>query len=269
MKLIGKRILITGAGGGIGQELCATLAKYKARLCLLDMQQAVGEGLSRTFQEFPTDVLAVQADITRSEDRERAVNTMLQAWGGIDLLINLAGVLDFTRFDEQDPGLIQRIIQVNVEAPLQLTRYVLPHMIEQGQGRVVNVGSMFGSIGFPCFAVYSASKFALRGFSQSLRRELVGTGVGVTYVSPRAVRTAFNPPAVHHMAEIGMMHMDDPQWVVKKIVCAIEKDKEEAYLGFPEGLFARLNGILPGLVSRGISKQVPALLSFTHQKAKA
>jgi short-subunit dehydrogenase len=269
MKLQEKRILITGAGGGIGQELCVQLAKRKARLCLLDMQQPVGERLSQTLQEFPTEILTVQADITRTEDRERAVNRMIQAWGGIDILINLAGVLDFARFDEQDPGIIQRILQVNVEAPMQLTRCVLPHMLEQGHGRVVNVGSMFGSIGFPCFSAYSASKFALRGFSQALRRELTGSGVGVTYVSPRAVKTAFNPPVVHHMAELGMMHMDDPEWVVKKIVRAIEQEREEAYLGFPESLFARINAILPGIVSRGIIKQVPALISFTQQKAKA
>ncbi|MGD8590946.1 MAG: SDR family oxidoreductase [Chromatiales bacterium] len=268
MKLQNKRILITGAGGGIGQALCVQLVKGRARLCMLDMQQPVGEELNRTLQEFPTDILAVQADITRAEDRERAVNQMIHTWGGVDLLINLAGVLDFSRFDEQDPGLLQRLIQVNVDAPLQLTRCVLPHMLEQGQGRVVNVGSMFGSIGFPCFAAYSASKFALRGFSQALRRELTGTGVGVTYISPRAVKTAFNPPVVHRMAELGMMHMDDPQWVVAKIVRAIEKEQDEAYLGFPEGLFARLNGILPGLVSRGIAKQVPALISFTQQNVK-
>ena len=194
---------------------------------------------------------------------------MTQAWGGIDILINLAGVMDFARFDEQDPGMIQRMIQVNVEAPLQMTRYVLPQMIERRHGRIVNIGSMFGSIGFPCFTAYSASKFALRGFSQALRRELAGSGVGVTYVSPRAVKTPFNPPVVHRMAELGLMHMDDPQWVAKKIVQAIENNKQEAYIGFPENLFARLNAILPGIVSRAIARQVPTLISFTQQKARA
>lgn len=68
--------------------------------------------------------------------------------------------------------------------------------------------------------------------------------------------------------ELGMMHMDDPEWVVKKIVHAIEKERDEAYLGFPESLFARINVILPGIVSRGIIKQVPALISFTQQKRR-
>jgi short-subunit dehydrogenase len=109
----------------------------------------------------------------------------------------------------------------------------------------------------------------LRGFSQALRRELAGSGVGITYVSPRAVRTPFNPPVVHRMAELGLMHMDDPRWVAKKILLAIEKDKEEAYIGFPENLFAHLNAIVPGIISRAITRQVPTLISFTQDNAKA
>jgi short-subunit dehydrogenase len=269
MNFESQRILITGAGGGLGQALSAQLASRKARLCLVDRSNDISERLEQTSKPFPTGILTTQADITRAEERERVVNMMIKSWGGIDILINLAGVLDFARFDEQDPGMIQRILQVNIEAPMLLTRRVLPQMITQGRGQIVNIGSMFGSIGFPCFAAYSASKFALRGFSQAVRRELTGSGVGVTYISPRAVRTPFNPPVVHRMAELGMMRMDEPQWVVKKIITAIEKEKDEAYIGFPESLFARLNALLPGLVSRAIIKQVPTLVSFTHQNVNA
>jgi len=269
MNLASQRILITGAGGGIGQELCMQLAGGKSRLCLVDRDRETGDRLAHELDKFRVEILSVQADITRADERERAVNRMIQAWGGIDILINLAGVMDFARFDEEDPGMIQRILQVNVEAPMQLIRYALPHMIEQGHGRIVNIGSMFGSIGFPFFAVYSASKFAMRGFSQALRRELSGSGVGVTYVAPRAVRTRFNPPVVHRMAELGMMRMDDPRWVAQRIVRAIDKEKDEVYLGFPESLFARINAFWPRIVDGAIVKQVPALLSFTTQGRKA
>ena len=269
MNLESQRILVTGAGGGIGQELCTLLAARKARLCLLDKTHENAERMACELKSSPSEILTVEADITRAEDRERAINKMTQAWGGIDILINLAGIMDFVRFDEQDPGMIHRLIRINVEAPMQMIRSVLPQMMERCHGRIVNMGSMFGSIGFPCFTAYSASKFALRGFSQALRRELAGSGVGVTYVSPRAVRTPFNPPVVHHMARLGLMHMDDPRWVAKKILLAIEKDKEEAYIGFPESLFARLNAIVPGIVSHAITRQVPALVSFTRDNAKA
>lgn len=265
MKLESQRVLITGAGGGIGRSLCARLATRKARLCLLDRDPHSFATLALELEALGADILTFKADVTRSDDRQRAIAEVINAWGGIDVLVNLAGVLDFARFDEQDPGMLQRILQVNVEAPLHLTRGVLPHMLDQGHGRIVNIGSMFGSIGFPCFAAYSASKFALRGFSQALRRELAGSGVGVTYVSPRAVKTAFNPPVVHLMAERGMMHMDDPDRVVKAIVRGVEKDRDEVYIGFPESLFARINGVLPGVVSRAIVRQVPSLVAFAEQ----
>lgn len=261
-----QRILITGASGGIGQALCTELAGRGARLCMLDRRKGKDATLAWELNTFVTEVMHLQADISRAEERERALRQVMQAWGGIDILINLAGVLDFTRYDEQEPAMIQRILQVNVEAPMQLTRQVLPQMVARGYGRIVNIGSMFGSIGFPCFAAYSASKFALHGFSQALQRELAETGVGVTYVSPRAVKTAFNPPVIHKMTELGMMRMDEPEWVARKIVRAIEKEREEVYLGFPESLFARINGILPGLIGRALMKQAPTLSAFSRQK---
>src|SRR3569833_3690179 len=104
-------------------------------------------------------------------------------------------------------------------------------MVSRVRGRSVFIGSMFCCIGFPCFAAFSASKFALRGFSLALRRDLTESGVGVSYVSPRAVKTAFIPPVVHKMAELGMMRMDDAGWVARKIVRAVERGRDEGYLG--------------------------------------
>ena len=265
MHLESLRILITGAGGGIGRALCAQLAAHNARLCLLDGNQDAGELMKQELEKHPVEILSIQADITRPGDREDAVSKMNRAWGGVDILINLAGVMDFARFDEQDSGMMQRILQVNVEAPLQLTRQVLPQMLRQDYGRIVNVGSLFGSIGFPCFAAYSASQFALRGFSLALRQELADTGVGVTYVSSRAVKTPFTPPGIHRMAKMGMMPMDDPHRAAHKIVQAIINERDEAYLGFPEMLLARLNALLPKLVSRTLAKQAPAFISFADE----
>ena len=265
MQLESKRILITGAGGGIGKRLATLIADRSARLGLLD-RAPVFDSLTQTASGLPAECIVIEADITSVEGRRGAVQQMNKAFGGIDVLINLAGILDFSLFEEADPSMIARILQVNVEAPMLLIREILPQLTAQGSGRIVNIGSMFGSIAFPCFAAYSASKFALRGFSQALRRELSGTGVGVTYVSPRAVNTAFNPQVIHHMAERGMMRMDNAHWVATRIVRAIEQDRKEVYLGFPESLFARINGLLPQLIDKFIDKQVPALIEFTRQE---
>jgi NAD(P)-dependent dehydrogenase (short-subunit alcohol dehydrogenase family) len=262
MRLQDQRVLITGAGGGIGRVLVRALAERGARLCAFEHDPDAAERLRGNLEPLGTSLLVSIGDVTRPESRQAAVDLVEREWGGLDLLINLAGVLDFVRFQDEDPGTISRLLKVNLEAPVQLARGVLPGMIERGHGRIVNVGSMFGSIGFPLFAAYCASKFALRGFSQALRRELAGTGVGVTYVSPRAVKTPLNPPVVHAMAERGLMHMDAPGPVAAAIVRAIERDRKEVYLGFPEGFFARVNGILPGLVDRALEKQVPALTAY-------
>lgn len=264
LDLRSKRILLTGAAGGIGRELAEALAAKGARLGLLGRTDASVASLDHLVATQRLDAIVIQADLTDAAARRAAVWRMVQAYGGLDVLINLAGVLDFRFFDEADASAITRALQVNVEAPMQMAREVLPAMLGRGSGRIVNVGSTFGSIGYPGFAAYSASKFALRGFSQALRRELHGTGVGVTYVAPRAVRTAFNPPAVHLMAERRLMHMDEPSWVAARIVRAIENERNEAYLGFPESLFARLNGVLPSLVDGALKKALPGLTRYAR-----
>ncbi len=265
MQLQSARILVTGAAGGIGRRLCGQLAGRSASLGLLDRGPTAISALVQDARDLRTDAVVIEADITSAEERRRAVQQMNKAFGGIDVLINLAGILDFRPFDEADPGMIAKILQVNVEAPLLLAREVLPQMIAQGSGRVVNIGSTFGSIAFPCFATYSASKFALRGFSQALRRELSGTGVGVTYVSPRAVKTPFNPAILHHMAERRLIHIDDAIWVASRIVRAIEKDRDEVHLGLPETLLAKINALVPGLVDRFLGKQAADLIDFSRQ----
>jgi len=268
MQLSNQRIVITGAGGGIGKAIAAELTSKGARLCLLVRQSdpcvpSVTLDMARDAQTFTW-----ACDVSRADQRDKAVNAVERAWGGADVLINLAGVLDFRPFQDEDPAMLQRMIQVNVEAPMQLARAFLPGMLERGHGRIVNVGSMFGSIGFPFFAAYSATKFALRGYSQALRRELAGSGVGVTYVSPRAVNTPLNPPVVHAMASRGMMRMDEPEPVAKAIVRAIEKDRSESYLGFPESLYVRINALLPGLVDLAIAKQTSSLFEYASGRKK-
>lgn len=269
MNLSKQRILLTGAGGGIGRLLAAELVECGARVCQLLRQgeRAVEAESIAGPQDGPGLILA--CDITRPDRRTAAINAVQRAWGGVDILINLAGVLDFAPIHGSDPEILRRLLQVNVEAPMQLTRELLPGMLERGHGRIVNVGSTFGSIAFPFFSAYSASKFALRGFSQALRRELAGTGVGVTYVAPRAVNTPLNPPVVHEMATQGMMHMDEPGPVALAIARAIEKERGEVYLGFPESLFARLNALWPGLVDLALRRQLPSLRSFADSHKMA
>lgn len=262
MDIRNQRIILTGAGGGIGRPLSDMLTAKGANLCRLVRNEAPNDPSASLVLKEGTQVLTLGCDITQPGQRANALHAVQQAWGGVDVLINLAGVLDFKPFHEMAPDRLQGMIKVNLEAPMQLAGAVLPGMIARGHGRIVNVGSTFGSIGFPFFAAYSATKFALRGYSQALRRELDGTGVGVTYVAPRAVNTKLNPPIVHQMAARGMMNMDEPDRVAAAIVRAIEKESNESYIGFPESLFARINALLPGIVDRALARQTPDLHDY-------
>jgi len=249
----GKRIILTGAAGGIGSHLARLLSAEGARLCLTDINEQALQQASQA--PGLGEVHTVAANITDAEGRQKIVDTALQELGGIDILVNSAGINPFGVFAEQDPGLIQKTVEINTLAPMLLARAVLPAMLEQDSGQIVNIGSTFGSIGFAWFSAYSASKYALRGFSQALRRELAETGIKVTYIAPRAVKTAINSQAVYEMAKAVKMNMDEPDAVAEQIVKCIRKGEKETHLGFPESFFVRINAVFPGLVDRAVRKQ--------------
>lgn len=266
MKLENTRIVLTGACGGIGRALLAELLARGASVGMVDRRSEDLEVLAKHYAADAARIEAICADITDSTGRTLILRRMQERFGGVDMLINNAGILAFTEFAAHDPAAIEQMMRVNVTAPLALTHAVLPEMIERGNGQIVNVGSIFGSIAFAWHAAYSASKYALRGFSEALRRELEGSGVGVTYVAPRAVKTPLNPPEVFQMAEKLHMKMDEPVAVARRIVQAIERDRKEVYLGFPESLFVRVNALMPRLVDVALRRQNNVMRSFLPQR---
>lgn len=268
MHLRDTRVLLTGATGGIGSALARQLAAHGAKLGLVGTRSDALKQLAASLRQLSNSMIAITADITMPEGQALAISAMQSKFGGIDILINNAGVTDFTEFAAQDPQTIANILTVNTIAPMQLTRLVLPEMLKRNQGQIVNIGSIFGSIGFPCFSSYSASKFALRGFSEGLRRELATTAVTVTYLAPRAVKTALNNDAVMQMAAKIRMNMDDPEIVAEKLVTAIIKNKKEVLFGNPERFFARLNQVLPRLVDGALQKQHLVMRNFTRRAEK-
>lgn len=266
MNLTGKRILLTGAAGGIGAATARALAARGAQLVLAGREPAALQQLAAELRAQGAHAEAVVANLGSAESCRALVNAAEKKLGGIDVLINAAGLLDFTPFEAHDPGALARLMQVNLLVPMQLAQAVLPGMRAAHRGRIVNVGSTFGSIAFPFFAAYSASKFGLRGFSQALRRELTGSGIGVTYVSPRATRTAFNPGPVVQMNEALKVAMDSPETVATAIAEAIARERDEVFLGWPEKLFVRINALWPSLVDGSLRKQLPVMRRFVAGK---
>eukprot|EP01034_Spumella_vulgaris_P007222 gene7222-9196_t len=122
---------------------------------------------------------------------------------------------------------INAMLAVNISAPICLTKILLPLLKQASSAMVVNVGSTYGSIGYPGYASYCASKFALRGFSEALRRELSDTRVGVLYVAPRATSTPMNSPAAQALNDALNANVDDPQTVASAVIRAIAGDHRE------------------------------------------
>ncbi len=265
MKLNDKTILITGAAGGIGMRVTQRLVRAGAKVAMLDRNGDALEKIRLELADAPGEARAFPVDLLDRESRDEALRQAQQACGTFDLVINNAGMLSFRPFAEEDPVLLERMIQLNLATPMLIIRALLPDMLEKGQGRIVNIGSTFGSIGFGWFAAYSASKAGLRGLSEALRRELGGSGIGVSYIAPRAVRTPLNGDRVMRMAEATGMNMDDPEWVADQIVAAIEKGRKEVYLGFPESLFVRINALLPRLVDLAVAGQMRVMGKFARE----
>jgi short-subunit dehydrogenase len=264
MPLKNKRILLTGAAGGIGQELVQRLAQEGAHLMLVDRNTDALTPLLNELDPRGERLHTLQADLLEPDAPKRVADAALARFDVLDLLINNAGLLSFCPFSQEEPAQIDRLMRLNTLVPMQLTRQVLPGMLAARNGQIVNIGSTFGSIGFAWFASYSASKFGLRGFSQALRRELSGSGVTVNYVAPRAVRTRLNTGAVYRMAEQVGMNMDEPAWVADQVVRAVQHARKETYLGFPESLFVRINAIWPGLVDLAVRRQGEQMKTFAQ-----
>ena len=254
MQLSASRVLLTGATGGMGRAIVAALCARGAQVLVVGRQD---KALQDLVERNPSQVSSQQADLPQPADRA-SVLRRAQQMGDINLLINAAGINHFGLFENMQEQAINDLIETNLTATLQLTHGLLPLLRSQPQSCVVNIGS----IGYPGFGVYCATKFALRGFSEALRRELADTNVGVLYIAPRATRTEMNNAAVEAMNAELQVNMDSPELVAERLVQALDADLREVHLGFPERLFVRLNGILPRLVDKALRRQLPTIQHY-------
>jgi short-subunit dehydrogenase len=182
-----------------------------------------------------------------------------QACGeGMDLLINNAGVNHFGLLEQQSEEQLRQMLEVNALSPMLLCRQLLP-LLRNSRGGIVNVGSGFGSIGFAGYCGYSASKFALRGFTEALRRELADSDISVQYLAPRAVSTDMNPPEVVAMNQQLGNTTDTPEQVADALLKLLRTGKRALHMGAAESFFARLNSLLPGVVDSALGKQLSVI----------
>ncbi len=245
--------LVTGAGSGIGRELAMELSRRGASLILVGRRQAALEQ-TREKLSFPVSATGLPMDVTDAADRKKIVEAV-EAFERLDLLVNNAGVLCTAPFAETGDAAMEDMLATNILAPFALTRDLLPLLQLGTSPRIVNVGSMFGDIAFPHFVGYSATKFALRGLSDGLRRELKPHGIGVTYAAPRATKTEALSEFAHLVAPFAMK-LDDPVTVARQIVNAAAAGRRSVYPVGMERLFILIARLFPGLVDRSIVAQL-------------
>jgi short-subunit dehydrogenase len=257
MNLATARVLITGGAGGIGSAIAAELLQAGASALLADLNEQALSTTAARLAAHGQRVSTAPCNLTDAESRSWLCREAV-AWR-VNVLVNNAGVNHFGFYDELTAAQISQTVAINVLAPMLLVHELLPHLKAQTEAHLLNVGSVFGNIGYPGYSAYSASKFALRGLSEALRRELADTSLRVHYLAPRATRTPINSPAVEQMNAELKVSMDPPETVARAARAVLEKNLDTAVVGWPEKLFARLNAVFPALVDSAIIRQLPTI----------
>jgi len=239
--LRGAACLVTGASSGIGRAAAIRLARKGARVVGVGRSQAALDEVTGL-----TNGAAIVADLTDPDAVDRALQEARDAVGPIEVLVNNAGQGWAGPFSEMEPADAERLVAVNLLAPMRLTRALLPEMLQRGRGAIVNVASIAGHVGVPEEVVYAATKAGLIGFSESLRFELRGSGVSVGVVSPGVIDTAFferrGRPYDRSFPRPG-----EPGRVADAIVRAIRTGSAEVYAPTWMVVPARLRGTFPRL----------------------
>lgn len=251
MQCKAKNVLLAGATGGIGQAIAVELDRAGARLLLLGRNRARLVALQ---QRLPGEHRVIAADINDFGQRAAVVEHCSEQ--GLDVFINAVGVMDFGLFEQQDPALIETMVTTNLLGPMLLCRQLLPLLKQREEAGIVNIGSIFGSIGHPGFTAYCATKFGLRGFSEALQRELHDSSVRVSYLAPRATRTDLNSEAVTALNEALGNATDEPERVAEEVMKVLGEKRRQSYMGWPENLFVRVNSLFPGIVHSALARKL-------------
>jgi len=264
----GKSVLITGGSRGLGLAIARQMAEEGGRVALLARDE---EELRRACQELRAlggEALAVPCDLLDRGQSLGAIETVVDRFGAIDVLINNAGIIEIGPLENMRRGDFEKSMQLHFWAPFNLIRQAVPHMQRAGGGRIVNISSIGGKVAVPHLAPYSASKFALVGLSDAFRAELACDGIYVTTVTPGMMRTGSQVNATFkgdHGAEFTWFSLStalplaavDADRAAAKIVAACRRGQASLIIGLParaaiigNALFPSLTGEIMKLVNR-------------------
>ncbi|AMV25804.1 Putative oxidoreductase SadH [Gemmata sp. SH-PL17] len=262
-ELMGKRAILTGASGGIGGAVAKALAKAGARVALAGRNTDKLNELAAAIRSAGGEAVAVPTDVTKADDRQRLVDHAVGAFGGLDLLVNNAGVGSWGHFADSTEAICRTVMEVNFFAPIELTRLAVPHLMRGNQSAVVNVTSMCGRKGMPAWPEYSASKFALVGMSEAWRGEFERFDIDVLTIVPGMTNSGFDRNWLRSdgKADLRFQEGMTPEYLAAKIIDAVQKNRTETVLGSEAKRLLRFNRYFPRLTNWLLARKVKKLYS--------
>lgn len=254
MDIKGSVVLLTGASSGIGWATAVELSRRGARLALAARREDKLKALAEELAALPgAEALVLPWDVGRTERAPEIVQAVLDRFGRLDAVVNNAGVAVHARFHEQDFAELESVARVNYLGAAALTRAALPALLDRRAGVILNVASIAGLIGLPYMASYCASKFALVGLTEALRREYRGSGVSFVAFCPGSVDT---PMVEEQLKDPGLARLarpKTPEQAARAIAALLEAPRPEAIYGEAPGAVVRLARLVPGLADRLIA----------------
>jgi short-subunit dehydrogenase len=250
LNLAGARTVLTGASSGIGHALALRLAERGARIVLASRNEERLAALAADVRGRGGSAAVVPTDVTDPAQRTRLVEQALGALGGLDILINNAGVGALGFFEDVDEGRLRRVMEVNFFGATELTRLALPHLRHGRDPMIVNVASVLGRRAIPGCVEYCASKFALVGWSEGLRAELAPQGVHVLVVCPGGVETEFDAHMIEQRTQLAFRNRRrmSADRCARLIVSAMRRRKHEVVITAEAKLVVWLNCLAPRLL---------------------
>lgn len=258
LELSGKNVVITGGSRGLGLVLARECLHRGARVAILARDAAELHRAAEDLRNHGGSVLSLVCDVSRQEEVQAAIRNVQRELGPVDVLINNAGVIAVGPFEAMTPDDYRESLAVHFWGPFYTTLAVLPEMRERKAGRIVNISSIGGKISVPHLLAYSVGKFALTGFSEGLRSELIKDNIYVTSVYPGLMRTGSPGNATfksQHRAEYTWFSISDAlpgltigaERAARKILNACEHGASTVILSLPAKFAIKLHGLFPGL----------------------
>ncbi len=249
----GKKALVTGAASGIGRGIALALAREGADIYLWDVNEAGLNAVAEEIRSLGVNASTARVDLTQSAEITDAVESLLDQWGTLDILVNNAGVAYYGPTHKMTASQWDWLMGINLQAPIQITRELLPILLERPEAHILNVCSISGLVAGGRFAAYHTSKFGLIGFSESLRAEYGRRGLGVTALCPGPVQTNLYRQCA--TGKEGKTVPEPPRWlcatvdsVARRAVKAIRRNQRMPIVGLLAHLLWNTKWLAPGLL---------------------